>query len=147
MNLSSDGTALVYTQSPDGQTLTATAGVGGAVVFTAALTGDEANGFGWTFDLVGNLDHPAGQDENVLENLEFTVTLTDGEGTQVSGAFTVDVIDDVPVLTAGDTPSLATGVTVDEDDVVGGTDEVVLDVKALFDGAELPVVGASASSS
>ncbi|NMM46753.1 hypothetical protein HH303_19885, partial [Rhodospirillaceae bacterium KN72] len=97
MNLSSDGTPLVYTQSPDGQTLTATAGVGGAVVFTAALTGDEANGFGWTFDLVGNLDHPAGQDENVLENLEFTVTLTDGEGTEVSGAFTVDVIDDVPV--------------------------------------------------
>ncbi|NMM46752.1 hypothetical protein HH303_19880, partial [Rhodospirillaceae bacterium KN72] len=65
----------------------------------------------------------AGQDENVLENLEFTVTLTDGEGTEVSGAFTVDVIDDVPVLTTGEAPSLATGVTVDEDDVAGGTDE------------------------
>ncbi|NMM46758.1 hypothetical protein HH303_19910, partial [Rhodospirillaceae bacterium KN72] len=65
----------------------------------------------------------AGQDENVLENLEFTVTLTDGEGTEVSGAFTVDVIDDVPVATV-DATSIGTAdsVSVDEDDLGDGTD-------------------------
>ncbi|MAO90179.1 MAG: hypothetical protein CMM81_01470, partial [Rhodospirillales bacterium] len=120
MTLSSDGVGLVYTS--DGDVLTATAGAGGPTVFTVSITGDESSGFGWTFDLVGNLDHPDGAGQNVINNLPFTVTLTDGDGTAVSDIIQVDVVDDVPVLAMGDAPSLATAVTVDEDDATGGTD-------------------------
>ncbi|MCJ1884352.1 hypothetical protein LNN38_05765 [Pseudomonas sp. LA21] len=111
--LSSGGTALVY--GVVGNTLTATAGVGGATVFTFSLTSAGA----YTFTLLGPLDHPAGNDENDLTlNLGTLLQATDKDGDTVTAAaekLVITVDDDTPTATG--TP--ATG-TVDEDGLPNG---------------------------
>ncbi|MEC9268491.1 MAG: Ig-like domain-containing protein [Pseudomonadota bacterium] len=101
-NLTSGGQPVSYEVSGDGLTITASAG--GETVFTMTLTGNAQDGFGWTFDLTGNLDHAAGQGENVISDLPFTVTVTDSDGDAASGTIEVDVVDDVPVATANTVP-------------------------------------------
>jgi T1SS-143 domain-containing protein len=113
--ITSNGYDLVYRLSADGQTLTAyryenghyLAGNGGdlgtspsnsARVFSVSLS-DSGNG-SYNFTLYDNLDHPTGADANTLP-LNFGFTATDGDGDVTSGSFTVDVIDDVPQVTAG----------------------------------------------
>ncbi|MEE9102040.1 DUF5801 repeats-in-toxin domain-containing protein [Pseudomonas nitroreducens] len=119
--LSSGGTALVYSVS--GNTLTATAGVGGATVFTFSLTTAGA----YTFTLLGPLDHPAGNDENdIAINLGTLLKATDKDGDTVTAAaekLVITVDDDTP--TAAGTP--ATG-TVDEDGLPNGIPGGVGDV-------------------
>ncbi|MEQ8440306.1 MAG: LamG-like jellyroll fold domain-containing protein [Alphaproteobacteria bacterium] len=121
MGLTSGGTALAYSVSGDGSTITADAD--GDTVFTMTLTGNEQDGFGWSFDLTGNLDHADGQGENVIADLPFTVTVTDTDGDAASGTILVDVVDDVPVASADETAiGTAETVSVDEDDLADGTD-------------------------
>jgi len=67
----------------------------GNVVFTVSLS-DQDDG-SYTFKLLGNLDHPAGSGENVV-NLEFSFTATDGDRDTSSNSFTVSIKDDVPVI-------------------------------------------------
>ncbi|WP_227421636.1 T1SS-143 repeat domain-containing protein [Pacificispira spongiicola] len=122
MALTSGGAAIAYTVSEDGLTVTASAN--GETVFTVELSGDPASGtMSYTFDLVGQLDHPEGDGANVIADMPFTVTLTDSDGTQESGTFTLSVEDDVPVA---DTDNISVGqaesVSVDEDDLADGTD-------------------------
>lgn len=40
--------------------MTVMAGVDGLEVFMVLLIGNEIDGFGWTFDLIGNFDHVEG---------------------------------------------------------------------------------------
>ena len=98
--LSSGGVALVYVvtaNSNGGETLTAHQGTtSGAVIFTLTLDPTADNGTGsYTFTLDGALDH--GVNSNSL-SLTFTVQATDADGDAVQQHFTVDVQDDVPVL-------------------------------------------------
>jgi T1SS-143 domain-containing protein len=111
LGLTSGKDALVYsvTVSDDGSTstLTATAGEGGALVFTLVVTSDG----GYVFTLAGPIDHPRtdGDDSERLGDkslaLDFSKLLiaTDYDGDAVAGGFSpgsfvIDVEDDVPVL-------------------------------------------------
>lgn len=95
-NLTSNGVALSYAIT--GDTLTAKAGA--ADIFTLQVTGVG----GYTFNLLGHLDHAAATGENTL-NINFggVVKVTDGDGDSVhlggtSGAnFAITVQDDIPV--------------------------------------------------
>ena len=99
--LSSGGTALVY--SVAGNTLTAKAGVGGANVFTFAIT-DTATG-AYTFTLLKPLDHAAGNAENdITVNLGTVVQATDKDGDTVTAS-----AEKVAILVDDDTPTLAFG--------------------------------------
>ncbi len=112
LGLTSGGVALSYAIAAD--TVTASAPAGNTV-FTFQLT---AAG-NWTFTLVDQLDHAAGNAENDLTiNLGAIVQATDFDGDSVSGNATglvITVDDDTPIATAG----TSTG-TVDEDGVVEG---------------------------
>ncbi|WP_435605328.1 DUF5801 repeats-in-toxin domain-containing protein [Pseudomonas knackmussii] len=111
--LSSGGVALVYSVS--GNTLTATAGAGGATVFTLSLT----SAGNYTFTLLKPLDHPAGNDENdITINLGTLLKATDYDGDSVTAAadkLVITVDDDTP--TAAGTPVAG---TVDEDGLANG---------------------------
>jgi T1SS-143 domain-containing protein len=92
-------------------TPTAVTGEGsGNVVFFASVS-DVANGT-YDFTLVKPLDHAAGNGENSL-SLTFNYTATDSDGDTSSNTFTVNVIDDILVLTG-----TSISVTVDEDDIL-----------------------------
>ncbi|KZD20585.1 DUF5801 repeats-in-toxin domain-containing protein [Tardiphaga robiniae] len=119
LHLTSNGTALTYSFSDNGQLLTAKAG--GTTVFTVQLS-DTANGT-YTFKLLDNLDHASGNDKNDLA-LTFGFTATDSDGDTTAPAnFTVHVTDDVPVAGVGDTRG------VDEDDLLSGTSPNFFDLQ------------------
>ncbi|MGM4927015.1 T1SS-143 repeat domain-containing protein [Tardiphaga sp. 619_E2_N8_5] len=119
LHLTSNGTALTYSFSDNGQLLTAKAG--GATVFTVQLS-DTANGT-YTFKLLDNLDHASGNAKNDLA-LTFGFTATDSDGdTTAPASFTVHVTDDVPVAGVGDTRG------VDEDDLLSGTSPNLFDLQ------------------
>ncbi|MCJ1884351.1 hypothetical protein LNN38_05760 [Pseudomonas sp. LA21] len=132
--LNSGGTALVY--SVVGNTLTATAGVGGATVFTFSLTSAGA----YTFTLLGPLDHPAGNDENDINiNLGTLLQATDKDGDTVTAAaekLVITVDDDTPNATG----TAATG-TVDEDGLANGIAGGVGDVAGTATVASGSVTG------
>ncbi|EEA96916.1 DUF5801 repeats-in-toxin domain-containing protein [Pseudovibrio sp. JE062] len=96
--LSSDGVSLVYTLSQGDTVLTATKAGSSEVVFVVTLS-DEGTG-SYSFDLKGNLDHPAGDDENDID-LTFNFVAKDSDGDTASSNFTVTVDDDSPVLDDG----------------------------------------------
>ncbi|MGM4918884.1 T1SS-143 repeat domain-containing protein [Tardiphaga sp. 813_E8_N1_3] len=126
LHLTSNGTALTYSFSDNGQLLTAKAG--GTTVFTVQLS-DTANGT-YTFKLLDNLDHASGNAKNDLA-LTFGFTATDSDGdTTVPASFTVHVTDDVPVAGVGDTRG------VDEDDLLSGTSPNIFDLQV---GARLNI--------
>ncbi|UTW07431.1 retention module-containing protein [Pseudomonas benzenivorans] len=92
----SAGVALVYSVS--GDTLTATAGPGGAVIYTLQV---QANG-DYTFNLLGPLDHPLNNsDDNELLTFNFASILQASDGSDplaLAGGFLVHIEDDVPVV-------------------------------------------------
>ncbi|BAM90588.1 putative outer membrane adhesin like protein, multiple VCBS domains [Bradyrhizobium oligotrophicum S58] len=67
----------------------------GQRVFEVSLDDDGTGSY--TFKLLGNLDHPAGQGTNVLK-LTFDYTATDSDGDSSGSTFTVTVVDDVPTI-------------------------------------------------
>ncbi|WP_416400957.1 Ig-like domain-containing protein [Alicycliphilus denitrificans] len=87
LGLKSGGTPLDYALSPDGKTLTATAG--GSVIFTAAIN---AAGTDYTFTLSRALDH------GTADKLDLPIgfTVTDGDGDTAGKTLTVTVWDDRP---------------------------------------------------
>ncbi|UUY06672.1 retention module-containing protein [Pseudomonas sp. J452] len=95
----SGGVALVYTVL--GDTLTATAGPAGPVVFTLQVADDGS----YTFNLEQSLDHPLdGSDDNQLLTLDFTSILQANDGSDpltLSGDFLIHVEDDVPLIDVG----------------------------------------------
>src|SRR5262249_5042908 len=120
--LTSGGVAVTYSVS--GNTLTAKAGVGGPTVFTFALDGTSG---AWTFTLVGQLDHAAGNNENDLTiNLSSILRATDFDQDTVAAApnaLIITVDDDTPTASQAS----STG-TVDEDGLPGGIPGGVGDV-------------------
>ncbi|MGP1310864.1 MAG: T1SS-143 repeat domain-containing protein, partial [Phycisphaerales bacterium] len=92
--LTSDGDALGYSLSGDGLTLSGSAG--GDVIFTATISGDPSAGYSYAFDLVGNLDHPAGAGENAITGIPLSVVVTDADGDQARGELGIEIVDDVP---------------------------------------------------
>ncbi len=92
MGLTADGKPVEFSLSDDGQSIVATAG--GEPVFTMSLS-EEGGEYSYTFELQGNLDHPdAGSD--VLSNLPFDLTVTDGDGSTASAEININVVDDQP---------------------------------------------------
>lgn len=93
LGLTSGGTPLAFVVS--GNLITATAGNGGATVFTMSLA---ANG-SWQFSLAGPLDHALGDNENDL-SIEFgpLVQATDADGDTVTatGSLLITIDDDTP---------------------------------------------------
>jgi T1SS-143 domain-containing protein len=110
-NLSSNGTELAYEITGNGTVLTATAGVGGAVVFTVTLSDEDAGSY--DFVLSQTLDHPAGGGENELA-FAFDFVARDGDGDITTGGFEVRVLDDTPVQGS------AADSAVDEDNLPNG---------------------------
>ncbi|EKF57693.1 von Willebrand factor type A [Agrobacterium albertimagni AOL15] len=115
-------TVVSFTAPTDGAVLDFVAVEGrdseGNLVFTLTITNRVTGDF--TFELVGQLDHPdAGQngsqdDLDDLLRLGFTYTVTDRDGDSVTGSFNIDVMDDAPEIIAGAQPI---SITVDEDDI------------------------------
>src|SRR5262249_11884264 len=118
----SGGVAVTYSVS--GNTLTAKAGVGGPTGFTFSLDGTSG---AWTFTLVGQLDHAAGNKENDLTiNLRSILRATDFDQDTVAAApnaLIITVDDDTPTASQAS----STG-TVDEDGLPGGIPGGVGDV-------------------
>ncbi|WPC06717.1 retention module-containing protein [Pseudomonas benzenivorans] len=116
----SAGVPLVYSVS--GDTLTAKAGPGGAVIFTLQV---QANG-DYTFNLLGPIDHPVNNsDDNELLTFNFASILLASDGSNplaLAGGFLVHIEDDVPTIITPDYAFLvnnigqsATGVKLDID--------------------------------
>ncbi|MGK4384395.1 retention module-containing protein [Ectopseudomonas oleovorans] len=124
LGLTSGNVELFYAVSADGSTLTATAGEGGAPVFTLVVNPDGS----YLFTLQGPLDHPEadGIDAETLGDnslaLDFSGLLvaTDGDGDPLAdgfdaGSFVIDIEDDVPTLNEPNPQLPAVGGTVHED--------------------------------
>ncbi|CAN7486531.1 T1SS-143 repeat domain-containing protein [Neorhizobium sp. LjRoot104] len=97
--LTHDGTAIMYTLSPDGTVLTATAGA--TTVFTVSLS-DSGDG-SYTFILNDNIDHLGANGSSATLNFGFTAK--DSDGDTAPGSFAVTIVDDAP---EADTPSRRT---------------------------------------
>lgn len=101
LGVSSGGAPLVYQVSPDGLTLTATAGE--SVVFVAQVT-NLATG-AYQFQLFAPLDHAAPElgdsDENDIL-YSFGYSITDGNGTPATGSLSILIDDDSPVQSGGE---------------------------------------------
>ncbi|CCD94525.1 hypothetical protein BRAO375_3630006 [Bradyrhizobium sp. ORS 375] len=67
----------------------------GERVFEVSLNDDGSGTY--TFKLLGNLDHPAGEGSNTVK-LTFDYTAIDSDGDPSSSTFTVSVVDDVPTI-------------------------------------------------
>jgi len=98
--LTSDSTSLVYALSANGTILTAYKDNGeggfGEEVFVVSVSDVEVNG-SYTFELLGNLDHPDGSTEDNIA-IDFEFTAQDSDGDRGSSSFTVTVNDDSPVI-------------------------------------------------
>ena len=106
LNLSSDGTALQYVLTNlanGGQELDAYRGSthnANTLIFTVTLDPTSTNG-AYSFTLSGNLDDSTSNGTPLSDlKLNFGVTATDSDGDTVQTNFTVDVLDDVPVVAA-----------------------------------------------
>ncbi|RCW21030.1 T1SS-143 domain-containing protein [Vibrio parahaemolyticus] len=104
-------------------------------VFKLTLNGSADS---YEFELLGALDHPAGNDENSLV-INFPVNATDFDG-DVSNNITlpITVVDDVPAIVKVTDSSQQ---IVDEDDLAGGSDTTSSDSTVLTGGFEV-VAGA-----
>ncbi|MFB1072036.1 retention module-containing protein [Vibrio diabolicus] len=100
-------------------------------VFKLTLNGSADS---YEFELLGALDHPAGNDENSLV-INFPVNATDFDG-DVSNNITlpITVVDDVPTIVKVTDSSQQ---TVDEDDLAGGSDTTSGDSTVLTGGFEV----------
>ncbi|KAB0319876.1 retention module-containing protein [Vibrio diabolicus] len=100
-------------------------------VFKLTLNGSADS---YDFELLGALDHPAGNDENSLV-INFPVNATDFDG-DVSNNITlpITVVDDVPTIVKVTDSSQQ---TVDEDDLAGGSDTTSSDSTVLTGGFEV----------
>ncbi|MCR9933995.1 retention module-containing protein [Vibrio antiquarius] len=100
-------------------------------VFKLTLNGSADS---YEFELLGALDHPAGNDENSLV-INFPVNATDFDG-DVSNNITlpITVVDDVPTIVKVTGSSQQ---TVDEDDLAGGSDTTSGDSTVLTGGFEV----------
>ncbi|PQJ42940.1 adhesin [Vibrio campbellii] len=100
-------------------------------VFKLTLNGSADS---YEFELLGALDHPAGNDENSLV-INFPVNATDFDG-DVSNNITlpITVVDDVPAIVKVTDFSQQ---TVDEDDLAGGSDTTSSDSTVLTGGFEV----------
>ncbi|AXB33018.1 type I secretion C-terminal target domain-containing protein [Vibrio campbellii] len=100
-------------------------------VFKLTLNGSADS---YEFELLGALDHPAGNDENSLV-INFPVNATDFDG-DVSNNITlpITVVDDVPAIVKVADSSQQTA---DEDDLAGGSDTTSSDSTVLTGGFEV----------
>ncbi|ELA6606965.1 retention module-containing protein [Vibrio alginolyticus] len=100
-------------------------------VFKLTLNGSADS---YEFELLGALDHPAGNDENSLV-INFPVNATDFDG-DVSNNITlpITVVDDVPAIVKVTDSSQQ---IVDEDDLSGGSDTTSSDSTVLTGGFEV----------
>ena len=94
--LKSGGVALTFAVANN--TLTATAGQGGAPVFTFAL---DARSGDYTYTQLGPLDH-SGDASKLSLDLSSAIVVTDGDGDTLAltGQIAVSVIDDIPTASA-----------------------------------------------
>ncbi|MGI3063318.1 retention module-containing protein [Vibrio diabolicus] len=101
------------------------------IVFKLTLNGSADS---YEFELLGALDHPAGNDENSLV-INFPVNATDFDG-DVSNNITlpITVVDDVPAIVKVTDSNQQ---TVDEDDLAGGSDTTSGDSTVLTGGFEV----------
>ncbi|WP_321336316.1 DUF5801 repeats-in-toxin domain-containing protein [Breoghania sp.] len=136
LDLTSDGIPLVYSivgNGDGGQTLTATQGVGGDVVFTVLLETFAATNGLYTFTLSGNLDHvDAGEGDDIP--VTFSFNASDANGDDVDSFFLVTVTDDAPEIGAPVSSS------VNEDDLPLGNDDTK---EALTTGGDLDIAWGS----
>ncbi|WP_321341261.1 DUF5801 repeats-in-toxin domain-containing protein [Breoghania sp.] len=136
LDLTSDGIPLVYsivTNGDGGQTLTATQGPGGDVVFTVELQTFATTNGQYIFTLSGNLDHVgAGEGDEIP--VTFSFNAADANGDDVDSFFRVTVTDDAPEI---DAPVAS---SVNEDDLPLGTDDTK---EALTTGGDLDIAWGS----
>lgn len=105
-NLTSNGDAVVITQTANGYTGTTT---GGVPVFTFTINQSGA----YSYTQMQQLDHADGTNANDVINLRFGVKITDNDGDTDDGFVNINIVDDAPVLDGDGTK------IVDEDDLPG----------------------------
>jgi T1SS-143 domain-containing protein len=129
------------------------ASAGSETVFTLTVNPDGS----WSFDLVGALDHPAGNFENNIDlDLGSVIVATDADGDSApaaDGAFIVTVDDDLPTaVTPPENPQDPNGPplpiisgAVDEDDLPQGNSDVIDSSDDLADPSPTTVGGNAGS--
>src|SRR5690606_15024146 len=109
--LMSQGVLIVWSVSPDGQTLTGTAGPAGPVVITVEIDSVTPTGANYTVTQSRPIDHPNASTEDGV-SFVVPVSVSDGQNPVVTGGtITVTVEDDSPVV---DSVIVRGGVTLDE---------------------------------
>ena len=147
--LTSQGTLIVWSVSPDGQTVTGTAGPAGPVVITVEIDSIDASGAHYTVTQSHPIDQPNASIEDAV-TFVVPASVSDGELTTVGGTISVTVEDDSPVV---DNVVSQGGVTLDETDAVptgfpisGNSELPVIDFDALFGADGAAAVDASVLS-
>ncbi|HEX4913204.1 MAG TPA: DUF5801 repeats-in-toxin domain-containing protein, partial [Vicinamibacterales bacterium] len=138
--LTSHGVAITWTLSPDGHTLTGSAGA--TTVVTVVINDAGA----YTVTLLQPIDHPTGGGEN-LTSISIPVTASDGD-LFASGVIGVNFEDDSPNTSAA---RAASGVTIDETSAVtpagfpisATSDAAIINAGGTF-GADGPAANGSA---
>ncbi len=123
--LTSQGVAVTLTETANGDgsyTYEATAGTD--AVFTLTVNTDGS----YNFTLQGPIDHAVGSDELTLN---FPIIATDFDGDTTTETIPVTIVDDKPTITDVD------AITVDEDDLAGGSDTTSSDSTVLIGGFEV----------
>ena len=112
---------------------------GGDTVFTLVVEDDGD----YTFELLGNVDHPDDTDPNDSVVLRFDVKAEDADGDVAEGQIVINLFDDAPVAeddtnTVVDSAVPVTGNVTDNDDSGEDTPATLTNVN--FDGTDYPVV-------
>ena len=100
--LSSNGTPLVYAVSPDGHTLTATAGAAGPAIFTMEIN-NPTDATGATQSVTVTLSGPIDQPGLLQSQLTVAYEVQDIDSS-AAGAVIFTIVDDTPVMPVADTP-------------------------------------------
>jgi T1SS-143 domain-containing protein len=131
--LTSGGVPVIVTQTANGYV-----GMAGATQIFTLTIGNEGQ---YTFQLLGTLDHADGTDPNDAIQLDFGVTISDGDGDTANGQITVHVHDDAPVAYAdkngAEEDQLITGNVVENDEIGEDNPNNVINVK--FEGTDYAV--------
>ncbi len=132
MNITSDGQAVTFTVSEDGQSVVG-ATPDGNPVMTISLENNDGQ-YSYGVELHENVDHGAGSDD-VLSDIPVTLTVTDGDGDTASATLTVNVIDDAPEAVDDGTFDVQDGGQVIGTD--NGADSLLSNDDLGADGAEI----------
>ncbi len=124
LGMTVEGEPVIFTLSEDGMSVTGSAD--GEPVLNISLSQD-GDDYSYTVELHSNMDHPDGEDANAM-TLPLTVRATDGDGSTSTGTLSIEVVDDMPSLTAFGPALVADTGSVQESGLTQGSDPDPADI-------------------